>query len=211
MDLLLPWPRLCAIVEQHWRDGDEQFDQRFPAGIERLLRVCFLQSWFGLTDRACEEALIDSVAFQRFARMDRSSAGMPDARAIQRFRSLLQSHDCVTPLLAEVNGVMAANGIRVKAGTISNARIVANLSSSAADAADTTKAADTATHADVRTNTVSYGEAYRGQSMRFRQAPAASSTPGARTDARVAQAIANIERIANFASRPVPLPGSANR
>ncbi|MDR5738261.1 MULTISPECIES: transposase [unclassified Caballeronia] len=199
MDLLLPWPRLCAIVKQHRRDGGE----RFPAGIERMLRVCFIQSWFGLSDRACEDALIDSLAFRRFARIDEKCPIAPDARAIQQFRSVLQSQQSAAALLAEVNGVMAANGIRIKAGTITNARIVANLS------AGNDEASERAASGNPPREARSYGDAYGSLSMRFRQAPArAPSTTDA--SARVAQAVANIERIATAASRPVPRRKSAN-
>jgi hypothetical protein len=208
MDLLLPWPRLCAIVEQHGRDGDEPFS----ASIERMLRVCFIQNWFGLSDRACEDALIDSIAFRRFARIgidiDGQRTVAPDAQAIHRFRSVLQSQQSAAALLAEVNGVLAANGIRIKAGAISNARIVANLSSNADDASERAAPGNAPSSSQ---DTRSYGGAYGSQSVRVRQAPARGpAAAAADADARIARAIANIERIGNFASRPFPQSSSAN-
>lgn len=38
--------------------------------LERMLRIYLLQLWFNLSDPAVEEALYDSAAMRRFARID---------------------------------------------------------------------------------------------------------------------------------------------
>ena len=43
---------------------------RPPAGVERMLRIYFLQQWFNLSDPAVEEALYDSLAMRRFVDID---------------------------------------------------------------------------------------------------------------------------------------------
>ncbi|KIG09102.1 transposase [Caballeronia concitans] len=212
MDHLLPWPSLCAIVERHCANGAKDGDaQLCTDAVERMLRVCLVQSWLGLSDRGCADALIDSIAVQRFTRIDAASGPAPDARAIQQFRDFLQSQGLAKPLLAEVNGVLAANGIRIKAGTSTNARIVADIAGAPAVAEKPRpKANDRPANRRPQQAKPTYGDAYGSQSMRFRHAP--KPTPsGPDASARIAQAIANIERIANRVSRPVPLPNSANR
>ena len=57
MEQVVPWGELCALVEPHYpRAGNG----RRPVGVERMLRVYFLQQWFNLSDPAVEEALYDS-------------------------------------------------------------------------------------------------------------------------------------------------------
>ena len=50
-----------------------------PVGIERMLRLCFLQQWYALADEAIEDALYDSQAMRSFAGIDLGSEAVPDA------------------------------------------------------------------------------------------------------------------------------------
>jgi IS5 family transposase len=48
-----------------------QAGERAPAGgVERMLRIYFLQQWFNLSDAAVEEALYDSALMRQFAGID---------------------------------------------------------------------------------------------------------------------------------------------
>jgi len=63
MEQLVPWHELCALVEPYYpkpRNG------RPPVGVERMLRIYFLQQWFNLSDPAVEEALYDCVVIRQF-------------------------------------------------------------------------------------------------------------------------------------------------
>src|SRR6478735_5373434 len=63
MDQVVPWRELCAVVEPFYpRAGNG----RPPIGLERMLRLHFLQHWFNLSDPAAEEALYDSLSMRRF-------------------------------------------------------------------------------------------------------------------------------------------------
>ena len=55
--------RWVALVESHYPDGRRG---RKPVGCERMLRMYLLQVWFHLSDEACEDAVLDSRAMQRF-------------------------------------------------------------------------------------------------------------------------------------------------
>src|ERR1700728_3338185 len=53
MERAVPWPARCRLVEPFYpRPGNG----RPPIGVERMLRLYFLQQWFTLSDPAVEEA-----------------------------------------------------------------------------------------------------------------------------------------------------------
>src|SRR5213080_4737321 len=61
MEQGVPWRELCALVEPHY---PKPGNGRPPVGVERMLRIYFLQQWFNLSDPAVEEALYDSVVMR---------------------------------------------------------------------------------------------------------------------------------------------------
>jgi hypothetical protein len=52
MNRIVPWEALCSVVEPHYPKAG---NGRPPIGLERMLRIHFLQHWFNLADQACEE------------------------------------------------------------------------------------------------------------------------------------------------------------
>jgi IS5 family transposase len=64
MDPVVPWAKLCAQVEPVYPKGDGA--GRTTVGLERMLRIYFLQQWFNLSDPAVEEALYDSASMRQF-------------------------------------------------------------------------------------------------------------------------------------------------
>ena len=67
MEEVIPWAQLLAVIEPHYPKGQRG---RPPLGLERMLRVYFLQQWYALADEALEDALYDSQALRGFARLD---------------------------------------------------------------------------------------------------------------------------------------------
>jgi hypothetical protein len=65
---------------------------RPPVGVERMLRIHFLQRWFDLSDPAVEEALYDSRAMRGFVGIDLGREPVPDETTVCRFRHLLEQH-----------------------------------------------------------------------------------------------------------------------
>jgi len=61
MDQAVPWSILCELIEPHYPKAGKG---RRPAGLERMLRIYFLQQWFNLSDPAVEEALYESVSMR---------------------------------------------------------------------------------------------------------------------------------------------------
>src|SRR5512133_3465880 len=63
MERVVPWSALCELIEPFY---PKPGNGRPPVGVERMLRIYFLQQWFNLSDPAVEEALYDSLAMRRF-------------------------------------------------------------------------------------------------------------------------------------------------
>ena len=122
MDEVIPWAKLLAVIEPHYPNGRRG---RPPIGLERMLRVYFLQQWYALADEALEDALYDSQALQRFARIDLSAEGVPDATTLLKFRRLLETHDLCQGLFAAINADLTACGLLLREGTLVDATLIA--------------------------------------------------------------------------------------
>jgi IS5 family transposase len=122
METLIPWPQLLAVIEPFYPKGQRG---RPPVGLERMLRVYFLQPWYGLADEALEDALYDSQAMQGFARIDLAAEGVPDATTLLKFRRLLETHDLCKGLFTAINADLTARGLLLREGTLVDATLIA--------------------------------------------------------------------------------------
>lgn len=118
---IIPWTRLTGLVQPHYPKGE---NGRPPVGLERMLRLYFLQQWFNLSDPGLEEALYESLVLRRFAGIDLGKEPAPDETTICKFRHLLEEHDLGQAIFAEVNAHLAANGVKIATGTIVDATII---------------------------------------------------------------------------------------
>jgi transposase, IS5 family len=59
MERVVPWARLIERLRPLYPKGERG---RPPIGLERMLRIYFLQQWYGVVDEALEDALYDSQA-----------------------------------------------------------------------------------------------------------------------------------------------------
>jgi IS5 family transposase len=122
MEEVIPWAKLLAVIEPHYPKGERG---RPPIGLERMLRVYFLQQWYALADEALEDALYDSQALQHFARIDLSAEGVPDATTLLKFRRRLETHDLCKGLFTAINSDLAARGLLLREGTLVDATLIA--------------------------------------------------------------------------------------
>ena len=122
MERVVPWARLVAVITPHYPSGRRG---RPPIGIERMLRVYFLQQWYGLADEALEDAIYDSQAMRLFAGIDLSVEGVPDATTLLKFRHLLEAHQLTAQIFAEVGALLRERQLLMKEGTIVDATIIA--------------------------------------------------------------------------------------
>jgi len=102
MNVVVPWGELCAEIEPFY---PKPGNGRPPVGLERMLRIYFLQAWFNLSDPGVEEALYES------------------------FRHLLERHGLGKRMFERVNGYLAGHGFKIGTGTIVDATLIAAPSS----------------------------------------------------------------------------------
>jgi IS5 family transposase len=121
MNDIVPWQALCEVIEPHYPKAG---NGRPPVGLERMLRMYFVQHWFNLADEACEEALLDSTALRRFVGIDLGRERVPDGTTLLKFRRLLEKHQLGEQLFATVGQVLQARGMKVGTGTIVDATII---------------------------------------------------------------------------------------
>lgn len=121
MEVLVPWTALCEEIAPHYPEAG---NGRPPIGLERMLRIHFIQHWFNLADLACEEALYDSVSLRRFVGIDLGREPVPDATTLLKFRRLLNAHNLGEALFARVGKELQAQGIKINTGTIVDATII---------------------------------------------------------------------------------------
>jgi transposase, IS5 family len=126
MDTIVPWRKLCRLIEPHYPKGDRG---RPPIGIDRMLRIYFLQVWFNLSDPGVEDALYDSAAMRGFVDIDLGCEPAPDETTICKFRHLIEANDLGEKLFEAVNKHLCAKGIKIGTGTIMDATIIAAPSS----------------------------------------------------------------------------------
>ncbi|SDR62533.1 Transposase domain [Paraburkholderia tuberum] len=72
MERVVPWSRLLAAIEPHYPKGGRG---RPPIGLERMLRIYFLQQWYGLSDEVWKMRCIVVVnEYDRLVRETRLQA-----------------------------------------------------------------------------------------------------------------------------------------
>ena len=122
METIIPWKELAKVIKPFY--PHPKGVGRPPIGIERMLRIHFLQHWFNLSDPAVEEALYDSRALRRFVGIDLGREPAPDETTVCKFRHLREKHDLGDQLFHQVNQYLQENGLKVSRGTIVDASII---------------------------------------------------------------------------------------
>jgi transposase, IS5 family len=126
MERVVPWRDLRALIDPVY---PKPGNGRPPVGLERMLRIYFLQQWFNLSDPGVEEALYDSGSMRRFVGIDLGREPVPDETTVCKFRHLLERHDLGRRLFEQVHDHLQARGLTVARGTIVDATIISAPSS----------------------------------------------------------------------------------
>lgn len=122
MESSMPWSALVAAIGPYWaraRTG------RPPFPVEMMLRIHYLQQWFGLSDQSMEEALLDVPLYRRFVGLLLDADRVPDESTILRFRHRLARHDLDATLTRLVNDVLHAKHLVLRTGSAVDATLVA--------------------------------------------------------------------------------------
>lgn len=122
MEQVVPWARLVAAAEPHWPPAGGEAPTGLPP-LEGMLRLHFVQQWYGLSDDALDDALHDSETLARFVGIDR--AALPAAAERLEFRRLLEGRPPLQAMLDEIDAHLRRQGLVVKRGSIIEAAIAA--------------------------------------------------------------------------------------
>ena len=179
MERVVPWSALCALIEPFY---PKPGNGRPPIGVERVLRIYFLQQWFNLSDPGVEEALYDSQAMRRFVGIDLGREPVPDETTMCRFRHLLEERDLGRRLFEEVQRHLAENGLKLATGTIVDATIISAPSSTK----NAAKARDPEMHQTKKGNQWYFGmKAHFGVDSRSKLIHSVAATPANVADGTV--------------------------
>jgi len=90
METIIPWQELTEVIEPCYPNPPGA--GRRPVGVERMLRIDFLQHGFNVSDPGAEEALYDSRAMRHFVGIDLGNEPVPDETTIGKFRHRMERH-----------------------------------------------------------------------------------------------------------------------
>jgi IS5 family transposase len=125
MEQVVPWKSLLKLIEPFYPIAGRG---RQPYPLDKMLRVHLMQSWFGLSDPAMEEALYEITPMRTFAHLSLSQP-IPDETTILNFGHLLEENELATEILSRVNAHLSRKGLLLKRATIVDATIIAAASS----------------------------------------------------------------------------------
>ena len=121
MEQAIPWGELLDIVRKHYPKAG---NGRQPMPLERMLRIYFMQQWYGLSDPAMEDSLYDSESMRRFADIDIEVDDVPDETTILNFRHLLEKYNLTKKIFEKTQHYLSEKGLLLREGTIVDATII---------------------------------------------------------------------------------------
>jgi len=121
MEQAISWEELLKVIRKHYPKAD---NGRQPMPLERMLRIYFMQQWYGLSDPAMEDALYDIELMRRFAGIDLEVDVVPDETTILNFRHLLERHNLTEKLFEKTQRYLSERGLLLREGTILDATII---------------------------------------------------------------------------------------
>jgi len=121
MNQVIPWEELLQIVKKYYPVAG---NGRQPMPIERMLRIYFMQQWYGLSDPAMEDALYDIESMRRFADINIEVDVIPDETTILNFRHLLERHNLTKQIFEKTKRYLSEKGLLLREGTIVDATII---------------------------------------------------------------------------------------
>lgn len=124
MDAVIPWAPLCALIAPHYPKPTATRGGRVPLPLETKLRIYCLQQFYDLSDPGAEEALYDSEAMRRFARIELGEDTVPDESTILQFRRLLERHGLTGAIFEAIGEHLRTHGLLLRQGTLVDATLI---------------------------------------------------------------------------------------
>ena len=84
MEEIIPWKAWVEMIRSYYLKGEHRRPVR---GIETMLRMYLMQTWFNLSDEGTEDAIYDSYAMRSFLGINFMTEQVPDATTLLKFRN----------------------------------------------------------------------------------------------------------------------------
>lgn len=126
MDEIIPWEEWVEYIVPHYPAGKRG---RPPKGIEKMLRMYLLQSWFNLSDEGVEDAIYDSYAMRKFMGINFFEEQAPDSTTLLKFRHLIEKNKIAEQFFEAIKYVIEKSGYMMRGGSIIDATIISAPSS----------------------------------------------------------------------------------
>jgi len=123
MERVVPWSSLLKLIEPVYPKAGAK-GGRPVMPLLTMLRIYFMQQWFGLSDPGMEDALYDIESLRRFAGLELNEDALPSDTAMLRFRHLLERHELAQAMLSEINAMLSERGLLLREGTIVDATLI---------------------------------------------------------------------------------------
>tara|TARA_B100000795_G_C22723808_1_gene408587 strand:+ start:65 stop:1027 length:963 start_codon:yes stop_codon:yes gene_type:complete len=123
MEQAVPWKRIEGCIKPHYHHA-RTGRGRPQMPMTAMIRIHFMQQWFGYSDPAMEEALYDIPVLRAFAGLDAFEDHLPDETTILRFRHLLEKHQLAASIFGEVQAVLLEHNLLLKQGSVVDATLI---------------------------------------------------------------------------------------
>ena len=121
MERVIPWGEFLGVIRPYYPKAG---NGRQPMPLGMMLRIYFMQQWYGLSDPAMEDSLYDIESMRRFAGIDLETDAVPDETTILHFRHLLEKHKLTEKLFKQTQRYLTEKGLMLREGTIVDATII---------------------------------------------------------------------------------------
>jgi IS5 family transposase len=121
MEQVIPWEELLNLIRPYYPVAG---NGRQPMELERMLRIYFMQQWYGLSDPGMEDALYDIESMRRFSGIEIGIDAVPDETTILHFRHLLERHNLTKKMFEKIGSYLKEKGLLLREGTIVDATII---------------------------------------------------------------------------------------
>ena len=122
LDAIIPWEKLAAPIRPLY-DNSSARGGRPNVPVIMMLKILFIQRWFGLSDEPMEEAIDDRLSFRRFLGLSIQDPGV-DHSTIAIFRKRLYEAELVGKLFELANAHLLEQGLILQEGTVVDATII---------------------------------------------------------------------------------------
>jgi len=122
LEAVIPWQKLAAPIRPLYANGTAK-GGRPNVPVVMMLKILFVQRWFGLGDEPMEEAIDDRLSFRRFLGLSIQDPGV-DHSTIATFRKRLHDAGLVSELFELANAHLLDEGLILREGTAVDATII---------------------------------------------------------------------------------------